>query len=349
MSFILLPLFSFFVAGQLIRHVVPDTLPYTLRNKISVLENSEEPVDLIFIGSSLTHKGISPDLFDREMGRLGVSINSFNMGDNQLMPPESYALANHVLKKDLPHWNILVIELFRLDDTWRDDGDTRRYVWWHDFTETRCALESIWHAPLPSQRKRHLSKLHLKAWLLEQFNLGQLLDVIRMRPEVNTITVGPQADGFVSFPFSADFHETNKTWMTHNLDREINRTFLNHVDDYKERTAYVAEKPWDTWPANPGHLARLKKFDRLMKDRNIDVIYLIHPVTERTQPELALVREAGLEHVIDLNDPKRYPELYEVSSRWDNNHLSSRGIALLTRTLADQMAPIIAASREEEP
>ncbi|MEM7396236.1 MAG: hypothetical protein AAF492_28200 [Verrucomicrobiota bacterium] len=295
----LLTLFSFILASQIIRPLIPDTLPTTLRNKIHVMETSEEPVELIFIGSSLTHKGISPAVFDEAMSREGVRIKSFNLGDNELMPPEGYALTRQLLKENLPHWKILVIELFRLDDAWRDDDEyTRRYIWWHDFTETRCAIQSIWNEPLPEQRKNHLSRLHLRAWLLEQFNLGQLNDYARLHPESTPLTVGPKADGFVSFPFSAEFFDTNRTSTAGNLDREIRKKFLNDLNRYSNDVAHVAEKPWEAWRANPGHLVRLKEFDRDMKNRGITVVYLIHPMTNRMQPERALAREAQLKHVI---------------------------------------------------
>ncbi|MEM7391406.1 MAG: hypothetical protein AAF492_03580, partial [Verrucomicrobiota bacterium] len=246
-----------------------------------------------------------------------------------------------------PGWTYLVMELFRMEDAWRGNTKTRRYVWWHDTAETGHMLQSIWAAPQATGEKLRLSKLHLEAWLIQLFGVGQTVDLMRLSSKADEIFVGPQRDGYVPYSFSIEAEA--RRGVQRNPEAERRTRFLDHLDKYNTTIAKLAQKPRSEPPANPAHLKRLKQFDRRMRDRGITVLYVIHPLSFRADREAALAREASLEHVVNLNDPERFPELYAPSSRWDNDHLSDRGAILFSQILADRFAEILASTSREEP
>ena len=53
--------------------------------------------------------------------------------------------------------------------------------------------------------------------------------------------------------------------------------------------------------------------------------------------------------VLDFGDPATYPELYERQNHLDDAHLNTRGAAIWSRILADQIGELIRSGRLDSP
>ena len=74
------------------------------------------------------------------------------------------------------------------------------------------------------------------------------------------------------------------------------------------------------------------------------VIWIVAP-TVMDPPDLRDSRIRESENLLRFDDPGRYPELYAVENRTDENHLNLRGARLFTRLLAQRLAELLPPDR----
>ena len=71
-----------------------------------------------------------------------------------------------------------------------------------------------------------------------------------------------------------------------------------------------------------------------IRNAGIQPIYVV-PNLRWATPEFQLLRREGvIDNLIALNDPVKFPELYQVEHYFDRGHLNRSGAELFTRELA---------------
>jgi hypothetical protein len=91
---------TFFLVSYVTRTIwwQPSLAKYNVIDlKLSALLR-EQPLDLVFIGTSVVEHGIDPDLFDVEMARLGHRLRSYNLGTSGLAPVEMARMVERLLE-----------------------------------------------------------------------------------------------------------------------------------------------------------------------------------------------------------------------------------------------------------
>jgi hypothetical protein len=79
---------------------------------------------------------------------------------------------------------------------------------------------------------------------------------------------------------------------------------------------------------------------KLGRKRGKNVVFLLSPVLYDARFDLNDPGRDAL-RVIDLDDPARYPELYDSGMRYDDMHLTYAGSIPYTRAIADQLAELM--------
>ncbi|MTI68993.1 MAG: DUF1574 domain-containing protein [Firmicutes bacterium] len=117
----------FFIINNLIGHelatTINDTNRYSEIKWEEFYEQSNNNIDLVFLGSSHAYRSFDPELFDKEL-----KINSFNMGSPLQKPVESYYVLKEVLKYQKPkmiifdvYWGMFNKETYFKTKTWNYD------------------------------------------------------------------------------------------------------------------------------------------------------------------------------------------------------------------------------------
>jgi len=292
------------------------------------LERHPDEHDLFFFGSSRTKRGLVPEVFDREMERLGYSFCSFNFGVGGMGTHESNAFLRHVLSRRpaLPRW--VVFEL----DAWYPDLDPRnrfkrRTVSWHDLPETLSVCRSSLRLEAPLVERLELLTTHLLHMAARYANVGTGPAVIRdLREGPRPVHPAVAADrGYV-----AEAAPPQR--------REVRRRFLENLDadDAWVEESSRGEAP-DGRPAAYHGEAVLDQVEWL-RARGIRVVYFLPP-DPLPIPELVRMEQEGLlRGLIRFNDPRAFPDLFRHDRRYDRRHLNRRGAEELTRAFARRFA-----------
>jgi hypothetical protein len=78
----------------------------------------------------------------------------------------------------------------------------------------------------------------------------------------------------------------------------------------------------------------------LARKRGKEVAFLLSPMLYDARFDPNVPGREPL-HVIDLDDPAGYPELYDPAMRYDELHLIYSGAVPYTRAIADQLAALM--------
>jgi hypothetical protein len=89
----------------------------------------------------------------------------------------------------------------------------------------------------------------------------------------------------------------------------------------------------------------VEKLNDLIKQANangIKLVYLFPPLELERGVEFAYPTFLALpeENRIDLSDPRKYPELYEIDNVFDTEHVNSKGAEFLSRYLGKELADL---------
>lgn len=232
---------------------------------------AQEDIDTVFIGSSRTHFQFVPKAFDAESNRMGKSVRSFNLG---LVGAFGHEIDYLLERHVLPAVDVryILIEFRGFEYQCPDQRErTFREIYWHD---TRRTLDSI-----STTMKSHLGPLR---WAEVQDDL--------MHFGLRFIGRWPDRRGPVSKTDSRGYTE----WL---------------LDGDQNAPEVIGEMQYD------GNLvvntsALLRQQARLHA-LGIEVFYVLPPGAPRFR-ELERLEAAGqVKHVIRLNDPARYPELFD--------------------------------------
>lgn len=260
---------SFVAAMALVRPEPP--APASISAKLESLERLRA-VDLVFVGSSRTHFNLTPASFDAEAGRLGLSVQSFNLGVPGAGGHEvDYIVENYLL--DLPQLKAVFIEFPTFEyQTIDPDERTFRKIYWHDARRTIDAVRSSLAGPMPLGLRWLEAEEHLWHFVLRFCGLW---------PSGGEVPPDFGPDGFQPWD-----HPSRKP-----IAGPPKPAFLKNTD-------YVVSREI------------IRRQQAVLRRRGIRVFYVIPPGTPDLSPLLEMAR-AGEIRLFKFNDPREYPELYQ--------------------------------------
>jgi hypothetical protein len=94
---------------------------------------------------------------------------------------------------------------------------------------------------------------------------------------------------------------------------------------------------------DPSQRPPLRRRLALLEAHGLEPLHVVMATDEVEDQPYLLAREADLE-LWAFCDPERYPELYAVDHRYDDDHLDRDGARLLTRLLAQRFADMLDAT-----
>lgn len=198
-----------FVGTCLVLHAVlpaPDVSEVGLKMRFFAAHKDE--FDTIFLGSSRTHSGVSPAVFDGVLAENGVANRTFNFGARGMYPPENFFILDQILALKPRHLKRVFLEIDDIQAGWLPAEEiSQRLVYWHDATRTRLIIRKVLDLdvsqPLPRRlrmfrRARHTIGRHLTLWARNISNRGRAWDLAKALlggDEIPWEKLGPKLDG----------------------------------------------------------------------------------------------------------------------------------------------------------
>lgn len=284
------------------------------REAFAEFEDTKHEYDVLFFGSSYTTRGIMPHAFDARMAELGRPVRSFNLGMGGAGGYEIDRTLRWALGLSPERLKLVIIEP-RPWHRGRGSLTSQRRVWWHTPLETRLAIVSILDSEDPFTAKAGQVLAELKWGTMHAFGLGLFALRVDESPEK------PKIAGWQ--PYQEFFREGP-------VNPQAFAQHLQRFDDF--------EKTGDFGNYNLNALKTQRSF---LEGRGIGFVYLFPP-TGMTIPRLTALGSKGLlDPLLNLNDPHKFPNLFEVEHRQNLTHLTPIGAREYTRELATTALPYL--------
>lgn len=279
----------------------------------------KDDLDVLFIGSSRFYHQIVPKEFDEQVARAtGQKVRSFNAAYDAMWPPESYYFLRKLLALHPRHLKWVVIDAMDINPTIHDPREpTRREAYWHDWPHTLMALKSIpysFNLYQPGEEPGQI-RAHVESFAREFASMGRGAEALgdRLDPE----------------------HVKEKTpeWLeTAGFGKEPGRKFEGEkLKEFLEAVPNLA-KGIPLFPVNPPLAEAMRAMVAEVRKAGAEPIYVITPTLN---PRENLESIPGGATLFPLNDPKKYPVLYDPAMHFDGWHLNEKGAHFFTQYLAE--------------
>jgi hypothetical protein len=327
----------------------------TAAAKLSLLEQAEDPVEIVFVGSSRTFRQVDPVAVDTGLQARGLDFHSLNLGVPGMAGIELLAFTERVLDEAGPDLRWLVVDIRYVEPILGSANiATTRVTWWHDPANTVLALESTARADRPIERRLTWALNHVVAFANQVAGTGVLLDHIAGPGIDNELDIGRDGTGFV--PLDAALAAARARYGPEALDLadslEQRRTELisGGTQAFERRVTRITRLLADPPPPTDLQLDYLERLVDLADEHAAGLVLLVPPGVSPTVSEQAGAwlpsagTREGVDAVLDFNDPAAYPELFDYELWFDENHLGSEGARLFSGLLGEALAEVVAGS-----
>lgn len=292
-------------------------------SKLRFFAIHKDEFDTIFVGSSRTHNGVAPSIFDQVLAENGIPSRSFNFGASGLYPPEEFYLLEQILALNPRSLKRLFLEIDDVQAAWlTGDQISQRDVAWHDTKSTWLIVQKILdldvREPLARKlrmlrRERHPLTRHLMLWARNISNQGRAFDLAESfagGDQIDPEKLGPKLDGH----FQTDEAISGEAELAY--EKELAREqAVNAGDVALDRYADEA----------------FRHYARQIRRLGASPVFVVAPVFPLF-PSKFSGPPPGL--VLAYNKPSLYPDFYRPSVRVDAHHLNSTGAIRFSALIA---------------
>lgn len=300
-------------------------------SKIRSLGAQGDTVTTIFFGSSRTYRHVIPELFDSLRTEADHPTYSYNLGVPAADAYEVSYLVDRVLSMELPALRELVVEVGPVGlDIGGLNATSRRTVSYHDLRRTRMAMQAaVVGSDSPWQ-----------AWL-------RIWD--RFKLALRRATLAGQFKAYVSSQVQERQPARNRGQGYQPLEAGRSERLTNRRANYltpesQQRYRFLLDSLLAAPPPEPSAVDRLtvhylNDIVARARGRGVDVVFVTQ-VPDFVSRGLVALRGELQAPLIALNDPHRYPELYDPENLFDRAHLMQPAALRVTELIAEGMNDI---------
>lgn len=305
----------------------------------------KDEIDALLLGSSHLRQGFDEALLERELGAEGLEFRALNFGVPGLRSLEQGFLLEHLLAQQPARlkWVVLEAGPIRVDaerDYEQADDPTAitaRAIQCRSFATSYRALAAIHHGALPLSEKLARAGRELELLARNQLNLGVLADRLtgaRHAARQERAGAPLQLDRASRAIQRA---ERAQARVEHNRDRA--------ESTYRAVAQQVAAGNRERVSAAELDLGFYPWLERTAARAGVRVVYVTAPSSSASVDALSLAELGELTPLIHLNDPERFPELFQSELRRDFDHLNPAGAERFSRLFAAEFAKRVHAER----
>lgn len=297
-----------------------------LNSKLTFIDKNQLDPNTYFLGSSVTNRQVRPTLFD---SLVNDNLSSFNLSVDGTMPPHHFYLLENLLERDK------TIDYIFMELDGFDHMPPRHFMTtfskfyftpkWFAWSMTNLALSKT----IPWKQKLYMTYKYGRSFLENLFFVSMRFDALKSVLKKNAYSyrvLDRHKDGFMYF--NTEFTENEQ--QSRDKDKLLSETKA----EFEE--AYLSSP--DKLKSNFVYKSMLQKYLKMTSKLGIQLFYVITPrncVLLSAEELLDIKNSFGDDVVIDLAEPKAFPELYTPNLRYDADHLNDKGSKVYTTYLAE--------------
>lgn len=324
----LLVLGGFWITRTVMEPVTEERVVLLSDKKLEEFAQRKDSYQVIFIGTSRVYRQLSPAVFEDELARHGIEMETYNFGTPSQGLPEQL----HVLRQihELEPANLRYV-IFEPDFVQMVDGNylSFRSIKMHELGPFLNQSASIVRSEYPSKPKLLIRGILATAHHYTNFGLLSCV-VKRSCGELVYDDQAPVGDRGYS-PLNMDMHEYRR-----------DEFLAGEIDVIAGNFDAMNEPDW--WPNSPpmpeGNRANLERFIAGIKELGYEPILFIPPLAYRQyyHHEVRKSVETGEIDIpmLAIRGPEIDPEFYETGAWFDRGHLHRENTEVMTRKIALQ-------------
>ena len=286
--------------------------------------------DLLVIGPSFVREHFVPPLFERRLRERGHVVSAFGFGITSLRGGEFDYYLRRVLDLPMPRlkWVICDVSIDQTRPLEKRNWYKRRQIQWHAPAQFMFMGRLIMAGGGDLEERLVYVSRHARHALLNLGNVGEGVEALRSGWWTGEERPIPQRGAFVPSVWSQDRLEASRRKYMARGER-VHRI---HVKRLLKLRAREARKP------RPNDIMR--GWRDAIRTRGAEPLFLLSPIMTDGRMRLEVPGDEPL-RVLDFNDPRRYPELYETEVRYNLHHFNSVGAERFTLAFADAFADML--------
>ncbi len=306
----------------------------------------KDEIDALLLGSSHFRQGFDTALLERELAAEGLEFRAFNCGVPGLRSLEQGFLLEHLLAQQPARlkWVVLEAGPIRVDaERDYEHGDdptaiTARAIQSRSFAASWRALAAIHHGALPLSEKVVRAGRELELLARNQFNVGVLADRLggarraaRQERAGVPLELDAESGARERAQRAQARAERNRAALTDSVHRAVaQQVAAGNRERVSADELDLGFHPW---------------LERAAARAGARVVYVTAPSATASTDALSLAELGELSPLIHLNDPERFPELFQLELRRDLDHLNPLGAERFSRLFAAEFAKLVRAER----
>ena len=294
--------------------------------------------NVFFIGSSRIYRHVVPSVFD-SCCRTIAGCKSFNLGSPGAAPPESYSLCENFLKDyNSSKVNYVFLELAPILPIDRQNLFAKQSYYWLDWDYTLSSVKYFFNKDQSlSQNSKDIFNF-IFCFFQKEIGFNYLSGIEEVDKKEHFL--GKRKDGYYSLEEEERYISMGKAEKNGVAERR--KEFIKDTNQLCVRctesgipflkSEFQKKEFYSTEYDMLAHLLDVSK------EKNIHLMFIIPPRLGRTDYEEVLFFKHHLpkENVIEIANPKEYPELWAVNRSFDIGHLNETGAQLFSRLLAEK-------------
>lgn len=325
----------------LVNQVVIRLLPFgwgeeAVFEKVRFFEEHRDDYNTLFIGSSRTFRHLSPEIFDRTVGR-DLGVKSFNLGAPSYYFPKTAALFDRIMEEKPPRLRYVLFELAKAGDRPGErNRHTRELKYWYDVDNTLLMIRTLFESRDEMGEKVCYGSVHLMTLAEKLLNAGLGLDIVRFAMEARRSDrfLGPDGDGFISK--DTEWEETT------GMKGAVFRPNPARIAARNKESREGFDRGRQASGCSAALVEKYREIMELATESGVTIVFFLPPKVgsayEVIVPVFLTLPGSG---TIDLADPALRPELYDYELSFDKGHLNHAGARTMTLLLAREFDRLV--------
>ncbi|MGD1952781.1 MAG: hypothetical protein ACFB14_24515 [Leptolyngbyaceae cyanobacterium] len=334
---------AFLITSHSLYQIVPTSkIPENIEfigPKYTYYQANKDNYNALFFGSSRVLNHISPAIVDQEASAHNIEINSYNLGIPAIREIHSYIFLRDVLKNAPTTLEWVFIEI-SLDKGYEPFANARtgRSIYWHNFSNTRIAIDYVLTSEESLLNKAILTSSHILPYIYHRLNVGTFFNKVLPLEFFST-----------DLQLEQKSYENNKGFLGIHSDNsdEFRQSFLANTSDYQSAVRKLKEYHRENskfdkkLPYNKQNLIR--KIIKAVNQSGATPVFIITPTLDTAEDLYQAHQEGVIPKLLAYNDPSKYPQFYRLDNRHDAEHLNIDAANIFSRKLAQDFAQIVKA------
>ena len=327
-------LVAFLVSAVLLNQIIPSpTIPPNIvfiGPKYAYYKQHKDNYNALFFGSSRVYNQIVPAVFDTTAQSSGKTINSYNFGVPAMRALDSSVFLAEVLSNPPKGLKWVFFETI-LDKGYEPipNARTPRAMYWHTWENTRLAARYILTSEASIPEKAVLFSSHLLPAIYRQLNVGRLF--YQVLPSTFSVQEQAVADAFTAADGYYGLQGDDDPKRQHFLANQS--TYLRSVQTL-ENAVDAAERGTEKPQLASNKRLLLDRVSRAVRAAGATPIFIEPPALEPSLDFRAAQQLGAIDTLLTYKDPQQHADLYQLSWRYDEEHLTAAASREFTRRLA---------------